>query len=181
VAVPVPAALRDLLAVHLERCARLASGFRWVRPEGLHLTLRFVGGIDSDLVERLGDRLEHVRQPPFELALAGPGRFGSDRRARVVWLGVGAGSEALARLAGAIEAGCRDAGLPGEARAFNPHLTLARSRPRAGLPVPDLPGPPGLHPWIVDEFQLYRSQPHPGGAVYSTLRSFPLTRPSPPA
>jgi RNA 2',3'-cyclic 3'-phosphodiesterase len=124
-------------------------------------------------LEQLSSDLRKVPDPPFDLRLAGTGSFGRGPIARVYWLGIETGVEALVKLAGEVEASCLRAGFERELRPFNPHLTLARSRERRGDVLPELPPPPDLTAWTVTSFRLYRSRLAPGGANYSVLEDFP--------
>jgi 2'-5' RNA ligase len=172
VAVGIPDLQRERLAPYLAACAALAPDFRWVAPDSLHLTLRFLGAVDRRRLDRLGSRLRGFTLEPFTIAFGGAGSFGRGGAVRVLWLGLAAGSEELARLAAAVEARCTAEGFEPEARPYNPHLTLARSRQRRGDRLPELPTPPELPGWTVTAFRLYRSHLGPRGATYSVLEEF---------
>jgi len=176
VAVDLPEEHRRLLTDYLRRCAGLAPGYRWVTPDSLHLTLRFLGNVQAAALEAVRDRLEGVRAAPFRLALDGRGVFGPRAAPRVVWLGVGEGLDACAALAASVEAACQAAGMEPEERPFRAHVTLARQiGERERLPA--LPDPPELEPWTVEDFVLYesrlRQQPR-----YVPLDRYPLAGPA---
>ncbi|MBO0690967.1 MAG: RNA 2',3'-cyclic phosphodiesterase [Candidatus Dormibacteraeota bacterium] len=172
VALPLPDGQRARLAAYLDQCARTAPGFRWVPAVNLHLTLRFLGNLEPATLEAVRGGLGGVRGEPFTVALGELGTFGSRSAPRVVWLGVQAGLDEMARLAAAIEEPVRAAGVPGEDRPFRAHLTLARagSRPRR----PELPPPPVVAPWRADELVLYQSRPGPTAPAYVPLARYPL-------
>jgi RNA 2',3'-cyclic 3'-phosphodiesterase len=172
IGIGIPDLQRALLASYLDACRAAAPDLRWVAAANLHLTLRFLGQVESGRLERLAALLRELPVPPFELGLGGLGSFGRGHAVRVVWIGIGAGREDLARLAAAVEDRCADLGFPSEERPYNPHLTLARARDRRGAHVPQLPTPPELAPWPVSGFRLYRSRTGPGGAVYTVLEEF---------
>ena len=172
-ALPIPAPQRESLAGYLAACAQAAPDLRWVPPQNLHLTLRFLGGRAPEVLDALGARLGELRSPPFELALGGLGTFGG-QRARVVWLGLAAGQAEAEKLGAQVEAACEASGLEPELRPLRPHLTLARARERAGAVLPDLPLPPALAGWCADHFVLYRSRLGTGPAQYEELSSYPL-------
>lgn len=157
VALDLPAAQRAELAAHLAECARRATGHRWVEPESLHLTLRFLGHLDPEALARVRAELAGVRGAPFRLALGQPGGFGPRAAPRVVWIGVEEGVEECARLAAAVETACRAAGLDPEERPFRAHVTLARARSE-GARLPALPPPPALAAWTAGELVLYESR-----------------------
>jgi 2'-5' RNA ligase len=94
---------------------------------------------------------------------------------RVVWLQVRLGGEAAAGLAAQVEAECVRAGLQPEARQLQPHLTLARARPREGAALPPLPAPPDIPRWSAEELVLYRSHLGRAGSVYEPLRNIKLS------
>jgi RNA 2',3'-cyclic 3'-phosphodiesterase len=174
-ALPIPDAHRQLLRRHLALCAAGAPGFRWVAPENLHLTLRFMGHVDRELALGIADRLASRRLVAAQLELGELGTFTRGRLVRVVWAGLRTGALAAQELAAAVEAECAGAGLPPEARAFAPHLTLARSRERFGAPLPELPALPRLDPWLADELVLFQSQLGRPGATYEPLVRIPLS------
>ncbi len=176
---PVPDAQRELLARHLDVCAKVAPEFRWSSADNLHITARFIGNVDRELVEGIADRLGQAAGPPFELALGQVGQFKRSRLARVVWLSLVGGVDQLRALASRVEGECRDAGLEPERRAFQPHLTLARARPRAGAALPELPPLPPVEAWTARELVLYWSHLGKGGAVHEPIRRIRLDEPIP--
>jgi 2'-5' RNA ligase len=173
-ALPLPEAQRDTLSRYLEACAAVAPDFRWAAHDNLHLTLRFVGGVDRRLVEGIAAQVAVEAGGSFGVQLGEVGTFKRGRLVRVVWLGVAEGLQLARRLADILERECRAAGLEPEQRAFTPHLTLARARPRDGAPLPELPPPPGLEPWSAREVILYSSHLGKGGAVHEPIRSIEL-------
>jgi RNA 2',3'-cyclic 3'-phosphodiesterase len=174
-ALPLPEQQREDLIRFLEQCAAAAPEFRWAAAGNLHLTLRFIGSVERNLVEGIADRLDGAAGTAFEIALGGVGTFRRGRLARVVWLGVLSGAEPMRLLAERVESECQAAGLEPETRAFKPHLTLARARARDGASLPDLPELPGLEPWRATELILYSSHLQRAGAVHEPIRTIPLT------
>ncbi len=174
VALWLPPEHRQRLSDYLAECAAAAPDFRWVRPDGLHVTLRFLGGLEEGPLAAVRSGLAGVRDSPFEVELGDLGDFGGRRSARVVWSGLRLGGEEAARLATAVEAACRSAGLDPEARAFRPHVTLARARSRSGAPAPTLPELPQLGPWTAREMILFESRLGGGPAVYEPIQTYPL-------
>ena len=174
VALALPEQNLAALERHLADCAREAPGYRWVEPDSIHLTLRFLGNLEPAALERVRAELSSVGGAPFDLALDGRGTFGPRTTPRVVWIGVSAGLETCAALAGRIEAACQQAGLEPEPRQFRAHVTLARARAE-GERLPALPDPPRLVPWTVEDFALYesrlRQQPR-----YVVLERYALSR-----
>lgn len=149
---------------------------RWVTPDSMHLTLRFIGEVDQGVAQDLHDSLAQVQARPFEVTLAGVGTFGSSRHPHTLWVGVDRSAE-LAHLHDKVESAVVRAGLPPEARKFSPHTTLARFRespgPRLGefLAGNALLRPP---PLTVSHFTLFSSHLGHSGAVYSAEAEYPL-------
>jgi RNA 2',3'-cyclic 3'-phosphodiesterase len=181
-AVPVPGAAREPLEAALPRLEPLLGAARIAPPGGWHLTLAFLGQVQPELADevvRVGEAAV-AGVPPARLRLEGAGTFPGGRRARVLWAGVGGDAEVLVRLAAALAAACRAAGLRSEDRPLHPHLTLARFSTPAPVPREALDlvaeaaaaGPP----WEARELACYRSTlGGPRGARYRVVREFPLT------
>ena len=171
----LPEEQRETLDTYLAACAAAAPDFRWTPASNLHLTVRFIGNIEPSIAEGIGDRLVDRQPVGFELELGKVGTFRRGRLVRVVWLDVRSGGDAAADLAALLELECTAAGLGPEARPFQPHLTLARTRARDGAMLPQLPEPPVLRPWRADELILYRSHLGRGGSIYEPLRRIRLS------
>jgi 2'-5' RNA ligase len=170
----VPEAQREALASHLAVCAAIAPAFRWVPPDNLHLTVRFLGSVERAVADGIAERLAAASLPAFEVELGDAGVFRHGRRVRVVWIGLRSGVERAREVAARVEAECATAGLEPDTRAFRPHLTLARSRRINGDILPALPPAPQLEPWRAQELVLFRSHLGRAGAVYEPLRSLRL-------
>jgi 2'-5' RNA ligase len=102
---------------------------RWVRLDGLHLTLRFLGPTEEPRVALVAEAVARVAaaSQPFAFTIDGGGAFPDAVRPRTLWLGVSDGQDGLAGLAGALDRELAGAGWPLPDRPFRPHLTLARS------------------------------------------------------
>ncbi len=156
------------------------SGLRWVRPEGVHITLKFLGDVDEPRVDELSRSLAEAIEP-FELRVrpGALGGFGGDRL-RVVWVGLEGDIEALAALAGRVEAALEPLGFPKERRAFAAHLTLARVPDGASIAerrqlasLIERYSSPAMPSMTVTEVALIQSTLRPGGSVYTRLATFP--------
>ncbi|MFH0839585.1 MAG: RNA 2',3'-cyclic phosphodiesterase [Candidatus Omnitrophota bacterium] len=101
---------------------------KWVKPDNIHLTLKFLGHISTDAIESTKSILTEIANntKPFTIRLSSPGAFPALERPRVVWVGIDRGAEESVALAGAIEEGVSHLGIEKEGRAFHPHLTLGR-------------------------------------------------------
>jgi len=155
---------------------------RWKRTGGLHLTLKFLGEIETARVASLTAALQALgRFDPFEVEVKGFGFFPDARRPRVLWAGLEAPA-ALGELAARVEAALEELGFGRENRPFKPHLTLARfERPHAKPALTAaIGGSSGgsFGSFEVSEFFLFESQLRPGGAKYFKLARFPPS-PSP--
>jgi len=107
-----------------------ARDVRWVRLDGLHLTLRFLGPTAEDRVEPTAAAVRAVASAapgPIDLELGGAGTFPPNGRPRALWIGIAAGADALAQLAVELNTALADAGWERDDRPFRAHLTLARS------------------------------------------------------
>lgn len=106
---------------------------RWVRPEGIHLTLKFLGDVPADRIEGIAHAIEDACQgsAPFSLSIGGLGCFPSSKRPRVLWVGVEEPTGALVKLQASIEKALAELGFPPEKRKFHSHLTLGRTRRQA--------------------------------------------------
>lgn len=153
----------------------MAPSFRWTPAANLHLTIRFLGHVELAVAEGIADRVAAAGPSSFELRLGDTGSFKRGRLARVVWLGLSDGDEAVGEVARLVEAETVAAGLEAERRRFNAHLTLARARRREGAALPPLPKPPDLPSWRAGELILYRSRLGRGGSVYEPLRTVRLS------
>jgi 2'-5' RNA ligase len=160
------------------RLAGLAGGLpgaRWVPPDNLHLTLRFVGEVDEPTADAIDQALAGIRQPAFALTLAGVGLFGQPRGVSTLWVGV-ARNDALVQLQDRVERAMVRAGVAPERRRFHPHVTLARLKatPVARL-EPFLAGNNLLTaPMEVDRFTLFSSHLGRGDPVYRAECDYPL-------
>ncbi len=148
---------------------------RWVRPENVHLTLKFLGDVAEADLDRVAEVLEKIpeRHEPFEVALSGFGAFPSARRARIFWAGIGEGSERLRALARDVELSLEPLGFEREARPYTPHLTLGRARGRPASLETVEASAPGPHFW-VRRMELMKSVLGRSGAAYSTVAAYPF-------
>jgi 2'-5' RNA ligase len=146
-----------------------ADGVRWVRPEALHVTLRFLGAVEPTRLRSLAHGVagEVAELSPFALRLGAVQLFPSSRRPRVVGLEV-APADQLDALAAAVERGVQAQGFAAEKRPFRPHLTLGRIQGR-GARAPRTPATPVEAACEVAEVVLFRSDLHRSGARYTPL------------
>jgi len=154
------------------------DNMRLVRPEGVHLTLKFLGDIDANRVPTVAEAMTQAaaRHAPFSLALGQPGVFPNANRARVLWIGVEGDLQLLRLLQSDIEEALIATGFPPEKQRFNPHLTIGRMHHRASredrrrateaLAALTLPEDRTI---AVNAISLMKSTLLPGGAIYDRI------------
>ena len=185
VAIELPDGTKRELTRTIERLRDAIGGdaLRWVRPEGIHITLKFLGAVEPERVEAIHTALRiAVRDiAAFTLRPDGIGSFGGRRSLRVVWVGVGGDTEALSNTAAAVERALAPLGFPTEQRAFSAHLTLARVRDEAPASERERIHaatssfrPPAFEAFHVKHVSLMRSTLGRGGAVYDAIGAFAL-------
>ena len=157
-----------------------AVGVRWVRPESIHLTLKFLGEVDPDRIEGIVHKAEEAIQGvgPFSVRIRGGGGFPTAQNPRVIWIGVEDHSGMLKELQTRVEAGMAELGFTQEQRGYTPHLTVGRLRSGKGrkalAQALDAIRASDLGKMEVREVILFRSHLKPTGAEYTKLGSFPL-------
>lgn len=189
-ALDIDDSIRERIARFMEGVRGFAPDARWVRPESIHVTLKFIGEKPDDQAEKIKQALSRVKGLPFTLSVRGYGFFPTPKSARVFWIGVDA-EAALATLATSVDDATFTAGVPKEEHPFSPHLTLARGGGRSGAPQlqrGDGPNrnfqhlqeklaamsPPEFGTMTAHEFFLFKSELMRGGSRYTRIAAFPL-------
>jgi len=177
-AVDLPVGVRAAIAALQNRLGPQMPGWRWVRPESIHLTLRFLGDVPDDIASTGGHGWAQAARAvrTFGIVARGLGCFPAAQRPRVLWIGIQEidGPGCLASLAAAFERGAQELGFAPEPRPFQPHLTLARAeRGVRTLPVAR-PDAEIAEPIPVTHAVLFQSELLPSGARYTALGRFPL-------
>ncbi|HSD28708.1 MAG TPA: RNA 2',3'-cyclic phosphodiesterase [Vicinamibacteria bacterium] len=172
IAVELDARLREAIAELQARLRPRLGPIRLVRPEGIHLTLRFLGSTTPEQIETMRPLLAAAASacPPAEMPVTGLGTFPERGSPRVLWLGLEA-PPCIHDLQRACTRAALEAGFEKEDRPFKAHLTLGRWRHRG--PRPELP-PADLGATRLETLVLFQSQLRPGGAVYTPLERFAL-------
>jgi 2'-5' RNA ligase len=184
-AIDLPDEIKETLGKIQNRLKPLIGGatrnIKWTKPEGIHLTLIFLGYISSSEIvlvsETVKKNVEGVA--PFMLNLGSPGAFPTITRPRVIYLGLNGQTDILCSLQKQIATDLDEIGFKKEDRPFTSHLTLGRLKSAFKLPGIE----EAFHKvmglakgnFIVNGLKLYRSDLRPDGAVYTTLEFFPLT------
>jgi RNA 2',3'-cyclic 3'-phosphodiesterase len=186
VGIDIDPPIRAAIGKFMEAVRGFAPDVRWVKPESLHITLKFIG--EWQRLANLKQELTGVRGEPVDITFGGTGFFPTARSARVFWIGVEAPPQ-LETLARSIDSATAKLGIESEKRAFTPHLTLARSgsgRPqrtpgdrntslfqRLQNRLPTMPAA-AFGTMTAREFFLFESKLSPKGAQYTKLEQFPL-------
>jgi 2'-5' RNA ligase len=176
IALPLPRKVLDYLT-GVQRCLA-AQGIRgrWVRPEAMHLTVKFLGHMESEKTETVRAALDQVaaNYPPLQLTTLGLGGFPNIGRPRVLWAGIGGDRTRLMGLQQDIASLLEPLGWPREKRPYKGHLTLARAKGRrpferqiGRLIAACEPREPLA--FVADKLTLYRSRLRPEGAVYDKI------------
>lgn len=161
-----------------------ARAVRWTRPEGIHLTLKFLGDTPAAKVSSIEAALDRavVGHVPMQLIAAGLGCFPNTHRPRVVWVGLEGYLAALELLHESVDRALTPLGFEPESRGFNPHLTLGRVRREAYADdikalgnLIELERTETFGQWTADAVRLIRSDLNRDGAVYTTLHEVKLT------
>jgi RNA 2',3'-cyclic 3'-phosphodiesterase len=190
VALDIDHKIRGRIATFIDGVRGFAPDVRWMRPESLHVTLKFIGEKTEEDVEKIKRALAAIAADTFELSFRGYGFFPGARAPRVFWVGI-EGQPKLTSLAATVDGTLMQLGIPKEEHAFNAHLTLARGAGRSGSPRkqrgdgPNLSfhrlqeklaalAPPEFGTMTAHEFFLYQSQLSPGGSKYTKLAGFTL-------
>jgi len=190
IALDIDDGIRERIQRFVEGVSGFASEARWVRPESMHVTLKFIGEKPVEAVEEIKRALSAVRSESFEIGFRGCGFFPTAKSARVFWVGIESGQQ-LASLAASIDQAVFALGIAKEEHAYSPHLTLARGGGRSGTPgrqKADHPNrsfqkvqeklaavpPPEFGTMTAREFFLYQSQLMRGGARYTKIERFGL-------
>jgi len=175
VAVLLPETIRCRLAEIEESLKKTEADVRWVSSENFHITLKFLGDVETDRIGLVTESIANASQgvAPFEVQLSGVGAFPSAGRARVVWVGIDSGVEQLKHIAERLDLDLAKVGFPREDRPFSGHVTLGRVKTPRGLQalraaMEEIKGI-SIGSVTVDKIALMRSELRPTGPIYTVL------------
>jgi len=176
VAIEISAEIRQRINDFVTLLQPRLTNARWVRPEGLHITLKFLGNVADERLPVIESALRRIAASHFELSLQNVGVFPNPGSPRVLWVGIESGPE-LATLANEADNALTSIGFERERRAFTPHVTLARFK--EGSKTQNISSAlkesnPHFGRMTATEFHLYESKLSPKGASYRKLASFAL-------
>lgn len=181
IAIPLPESILSFIRKIQGGVRDYGFRARWVRPENIHLTLKFLGDIEKSQTESIGDAMSDTvkTHPPLSLAAKGIGVFPGIKRPRVIWMGLKGDTFPLIELQKKLDSHLHDIGFPKESRPFKGHLTLARIKghtdSRKLLDAMETFGELESETFAADQIVLFKSDLRPTGAVYTRLICTELT------
>ena len=180
-AIEIPEQIRQRISQHGQQLHQALPDVQvsWTKPENIHLTLKFFGNISQERVLQLSAAASRAVEgfDPFAVRIEGVGAFPTRGPARVLWIGVNDSTGMLAKLQRKLDDECEREDFEREARAFNPHFTVARMRsPRGARALADKHNQIGFEPVDIEVNRLvvFRSQLSPKGSRYSIISEHPL-------
>ena len=182
IAIHLPDEIKTQISTFLDELRKLSKEVRWVNVDNLHLTLKFLGEIESARVDKIKENLSPLCQEfsKFTLKIAGTGCFPNRRKPRVFWLGMEQSKEnPLFSMHKWIETNLENLGFEKEKRRFSPHLTLGRVRAKHTVDFTYLFNHMDSIPFTpvdldVENISFMQSRLKPTGAEYSIIESYPL-------
>lgn len=178
---PIKTQLEKQQRMFRKRLSGNESAIKWVPPNNIHLTLKFLGNVADQDIPEICDAVSHAASEfqPFSFTVGTCGCFPPKGLARVLWIGIIDGQSELKQLAKRIDHWTNKLGFPLETRAFNGHLTLARIRQAnaakaVARTVEQMPVET-LGRQTVSQITVFQSELKPGGPIYTPLHHAPLT------
>lgn len=180
IAFPLPAAVRDHIRTLQDGVRAEGIRMRWVKPENIHLTLKFLGNVAPADIEGIAEAMaETVRSAPLiHLGAKGLGVFPGISRPRVLWVGLQGETHSLIEIRKRLDENLGRVGIAPDTRPFKAHLTIARAKGNLNSkPLAEVMAALGnieSAPFTAEEMVLYQSELKPDGAVYTRLKSVSL-------
>jgi 2'-5' RNA ligase len=179
IALPLETEVEEKLGEIISQCCQKGGSVKWVKPHNIHMTVRFLGDTEEELVEKIKLNMDEVvpEFAPVETAIEKLGGFPNLHRPRVIWTSVGPNAETLGKLARQIELRMRKLRFEAEKKSFKAHLTLGRVRkPRNMQRLLHFLQNYSLEPIPVrfDRLVLFRSTLTQDGPIYEQLHEAPL-------
>jgi RNA 2',3'-cyclic 3'-phosphodiesterase len=181
-------AIRASTTALIKELAKTGAAVKWVAPEGMHVTLLFLGEVDDRELHAVCKAVKSVAEgePPFPLRVSGVGAFPTPRRPKILWAGITEGAEPLQRLNTALEERMLDLGCyRKEERGYTPHLTLGRVKGDSDsfALAPEIPKRSAWEGgrFAVNEVLVFSSEMERDGPVYTVIGRAALSGPAPSA
>ena len=183
IAIQLPEEIKNIIGNIQDELKQARADVKWVKPENIHLTLKFLGDIEQDLVNKINSILEGITQKSssFNLCLSSLGAFPKLQYARVIWIGL-TNDKRVSEIANDLEKDMLKIGLPCESRPFSSHITLGRVRSGLNRKVlvekleflnKDLSFP--SPEFKVSSITLFKSTLTPQGPIYEVIFDCPLS------
>ena len=173
IAVDLPDAIRHDIRTFQEPLKNTGAHVKWVRPESMHLTLKFLGDVPEDQTDAILLAMQGAvrKNGPFSIALSGTGGFPNLRNPRVLWIGIGHGAQELTGLSIRINEALNPLGFETDKRPYKAHLTLGRVRSQRNIRqvTERMDDAFESDSCTVNEIILFKSDLNPTGAVYTVL------------
>lgn len=169
-ALEVPPDIVAYLGDVTDRLARRTDGVKWVRNQGIHITVKFLGEIEEAIVERMKRALRPIGSlfAPFAARLGALDAFPSQRSARVIVVKLKEGSENIVAIFSQVEERLAEIAVDKEKRGLVPHITLGRRRTPESFPNGD-PMPIEEKEFLIENLVLFKSTLTSGGAIYAPV------------
>jgi len=178
IAIEIPHPIKESIIHTIEPIKTAYPKVSWTRAEAYHLTLKFLGDVDEEMIDPIGDAIKKItgNYSPFELIIKGLGVFPNKRSPRVLWAGIKMPEDSVARMQKEMEEALFQLGFARENRKFKPHLTLGRVKRRMPPQFSEefLNCVLQAQPFNVDKIVLMKSDLKPTGAVYTPLKIIEL-------
>lgn len=173
IALELPDEIRAAIAEYMQPLRNLPGRVGWVKPDNIHLTLKFLGDTPGEKIDDISGALKEVARDIGSISakISGSGVFPNERRPRVLWIGIEEQTSALQKLAVAIDNRMHAYGFKKEGRGFSPHLTIGRVREES---VDKIVAAMRERPFAArevewNEITLMQSELRPGGSIYTPL------------
>ena len=183
IAIELPENIKGALAQLQEKLKAAKADVKWVEPQNIHLTLKFLGEIDEGKLEKIRKILEDISGDnlAFQIRLGAVGAFPKMHFPRVLWVGIDKGDIETRKIAAALEEKTAKIGIPKEERAFSSHITIGRTKSDLnrqqlveGLKKMESNWEGKNLEFSVTKITLYKSTLGPGGPVYEALKEATL-------
>jgi len=183
IAIPLPVDIKTHLACLIADLKKTGADVKWVKPENIHLTLKFLGGQDPETLQKIRTILDKLAQDytDYVMEISNVGGFPKLETPRVIWVGLSSGDKETKLIAKVLDEKINKLGIPKEERAFSSHITIGRVRSPlnrdklvAGLKICAIPE--GKLKFTADKITLYKSTLIPGGPVYEVIHETNLKK-----
>ncbi|UCH96742.1 MAG: RNA 2',3'-cyclic phosphodiesterase [Candidatus Aminicenantes bacterium] len=171
--------VHDEIEKFLKSFKKISSPVRWVKPENVHITLKFIGEVSEEKYSHIERRLSEAEfsTGPFDLRLAGCGKFGRGNTLNIFWIGI-VPSDPLTQIFKKIETTLAKAGIEKEKRQFKPHITVGRNKKnfnfKSFFQLIEENSDRLISEFTVSHFQVFKSQLRPEGPIYTVLKEISL-------